>query len=96
MGDAQGEIGWVFHPDVGGQGLATEAAAALLDAAFHEVYLHRVMAQLDPRNLRSARLCERLGMRLEGVFREELWSKGEWTDTAVYAILASEWERRSR
>ena len=84
------EVGWAFHPDVAGQGLATEAAGALLDVAFDVYGLHRVSAQLDPRNTASARLCERLGMRREAHLRQDWWCKGEWTDTLVYGLLADD------
>lgn len=94
LADQQAEIGWAFSPDARGRGLATEAARELLAIAFAELRMHRVWAQLDPRNTASARLCERIGMRLEGHFREDTWFKGEWGDTAVYALLASEWTGR--
>ena len=92
--NAQGEIGWVFHPDVGGRGLATEAAVALVEAACDELHLHRVWAQLDPRNTASWKLCERLGMRREALLREESWFKGEWGDLAIYGLLRPEWDAR--
>lgn len=85
-----GEIGWVFDPDQGGQGLATEAARALLGLAFGELGLHRVIAQLDARNTKSAQLCERLGMRQEAHFVSNELFKGEWSDLLVYALLADE------
>jgi RimJ/RimL family protein N-acetyltransferase len=44
------EIGWTLHPDFFGQGYATEAANATLELAFGELGLHRVRAELDPRN----------------------------------------------
>ena len=91
--DASGatcEVGWVFHPDDAGRGFATEAAAAVLDHAFDHHGVHRVVAELDARNLASAALCERLGMRHEATHRQDLFSKGEWTDTLVYAALASD------
>ncbi len=87
---AVGEIGWAFHPSAAGRGLATEAAAAVLDVAFGHYGMHRVSAQLDPRNTASARLCERLGMHREALHRQSWWSKGEWTDTEVFAALASD------
>jgi RimJ/RimL family protein N-acetyltransferase len=90
----QGEVGWVVHPDFGGQGFATEAARALLRVGFAEFGLHRICAELDPRNAPSARMCERLGMRHEALFREDFWFKGEWGDSSIYAILRSEWERQ--
>jgi RimJ/RimL family protein N-acetyltransferase len=91
LADRQAEIGWALHPRYHGRGLATEAARELFVLAFADLGMHRVFAQLDPRNAASARLCERLGMRREAYFREDLWFKGEWGDTAVYALLAAEW-----
>lgn len=87
----QAEIGWVFHPDVQGRGYATEAARALTDAAFDQLGVHRVWAQLEPANTGSSRVCERLGMRREALFERASWFKGEWTDLAIYAIRADEW-----
>jgi RimJ/RimL family protein N-acetyltransferase len=88
------EIGWAMHRDHHGRGYMTEAASALLDLAFGELDRHRVFAQLDPRNTASAELCRRLGMRHEAHFVEDVWFKGEWGDTAIYAILAREWRER--
>ena len=95
MADRQAEIGWAFNPAFHGHGLATEAARELLALAFGDLAMHRAWAQLDPRNTASARLCERLGMRQEGHFRQDMWFKGEWGDTAVYALLAAEWRERA-
>jgi RimJ/RimL family protein N-acetyltransferase len=88
--NATGEIGWTLHPDHHGNGYMTEAAGAMLELAFGTLDLHRVRARLDPRNHASAALCRRLGMREEAHFREDIWFKGEWADTLVYAILARE------
>jgi RimJ/RimL family protein N-acetyltransferase len=89
--NATAEIGWTIHPDFAGQGYMTEAAGALLEIAFGTLGLHRVFAQLDPRNDPSIALCRRLGMREEAYFVEDLWFKGAWGDTAIYAILDREW-----
>jgi RimJ/RimL family protein N-acetyltransferase len=96
MADRQAEIGWAFNPDFHGRGLATEAARELLALAFGDLAMHRAWAQLDPRNTASARLCERLGMRQEAYFREDMWFKGAWGDTAIYALLAAEWRDQQR
>ena len=91
VANATGEIGWTLHPDFAGRGYMTEGASAVLDIAFEPIGLHRVFANLDPRNDASAALCERLGMRREAHFVEDLWFKGDWADTAIYAILDREW-----
>ena len=89
--DRQAELGWVLSPDYQHRGFATEAARELAGMAFEDLAMHRVWAQLDPRNPASARICERLGMRLEGHHREKMRMKGEWSDSLVYAILRAEW-----
>ncbi len=88
------EIGWTLHPDHTGSGYMTEAAQAVLNIAFNDLGLHRAIAVLDPRNRASAALCQRLGMREEARFLEDLWFRGAWGDTAVYAILDREWAAR--
>jgi RimJ/RimL family protein N-acetyltransferase len=87
----QGEIGFVFNPDYHGRGLAREAAEAMLRLGFEDLGLHRVCGRCDARNLASARLMERLGMRLEAHHVENEVMKGEWTDELVYAMLEQEW-----
>lgn len=84
------EVGWTLDPAHGGNGYATEAVAAVLRLAFERHDAHRAVAQMDARNGSSARLANRLGMRQEAHFRSDFWSKGEWTDTLVFAMLGSE------
>ena len=85
------ELGWSFNPQFTGHGYATEGAHALLRIAFDTMKLHRVIAELDPRNDRSVALCLRLGMRREAHFVEDMMFKGQWADTGVYALLEREW-----
>ena len=93
-GHRQGEIGFVFHPDYQGKGLAREAAEMMLHLGFAELALHRIIGRLDPRNLPSARLLERLGMRREAHFVDNQIFKGEWGGELVYALLDDEWRAR--
>jgi RimJ/RimL family protein N-acetyltransferase len=87
----RGEMGWAFHAAASGQGYATEAVRALIDLAFADYGMQRLIAKLDARNSASARLCERLGMTKEAHLRRDCWAKGEWTDMLVYGLLAEEW-----
>lgn len=93
--NSRAEIGWTLHPDFMGRVYATEAAEAVLEMAFARLRLHRVYAELDPRNDASIRLCRRLGMREEAHFVGDLWFKGGWADTGAYAILEPEWLARN-
>jgi RimJ/RimL family protein N-acetyltransferase len=90
----QAEIGFVFDPEHQGHGYATEAAEAVLALAFGAYDLHRVYGRLEARNLASARVLEKLGMRREAHLVENEWVKGEWQSELVYALLAREWRER--
>ena len=92
----QGEIGFTFSPQHQGQGYATEAVRRLLGYLFGELNLHRVTATCDVENLPSARLLERIGMRREGHFIENIWFKGTWGSEYLYAILNQEWQQEDR
>jgi RimJ/RimL family protein N-acetyltransferase len=90
----QGEIGYVFHPDHGGRGYATEAASAMLRLGFDQFGLHRIVGRIDARNTASARVLDRLGMRREAHFAQNMILQGEWSDEVVYAMLEDEWRAR--
>ncbi len=57
------ETGWQYDPDHWGKGYATEAAAALIDHAFNDIGLEKVVAFAVPANTASTRVMERIGMR---------------------------------
>jgi RimJ/RimL family protein N-acetyltransferase len=86
-----GEIGYTIDPAHQGRGYATEAARAMLDWGFGTFGLHRIIGRTEVRNAASARVLERLGMRLEARLVENEWVKGEWQSELVYAILDREW-----
>jgi putative hydrolase of HD superfamily len=92
----QAEFGITLALASQGQGLASEALRALFDYLFSELNLHRVTGSVDPRNTASMALLARVGMRQEGLHLESFWSKGEWTDDAVFALLAREWREGRR
>lgn len=95
VADQQAEIGYILHPDGQGQGLATEAARALLGFAFEVAGMHRVYARCDARNVASSRVMERLGMRQEAHLREHTHFKGGWDEELIFAILDREWFGRT-
>jgi RimJ/RimL family protein N-acetyltransferase len=89
--NAGGELGYVFNPDAGGRGYATEAASATLRLGFDGLGLHRIIARIDERNEPSARLARRLGMRQEARLVHNELFKGEWSTELDFAILADDW-----
>jgi len=93
----QADIGFTLSRDYQSKGLAAEAVSCLLDYAFGPLGLHRIVAVTDCRNARCVTLLERLGLRREGHFLQNVWFKGKWGDEYLYAILRDEWlERRDK
>ncbi|KIP51749.1 GNAT family N-acetyltransferase [Leucobacter komagatae] len=84
------EVGWVLDPRHSGKGFAAEAVRAIIALGFERGSLHRVVAQMDARNLASAKLASRVGMHREAHLRQDWWNKGEWTDTVVFGLLAGD------
>jgi RimJ/RimL family protein N-acetyltransferase len=84
------EIGWVIDPVYRGQGYAAEGARAVLDLGFGRLNLPRVVATCDPDNVASCRIMEKLGMRYEAHFRQDVLLDGQWRDEYFYAIPEEE------
>lgn len=90
----QARVGITLAADAQGRGYGTEALTVLLDYLLVDRGKHRVTADCDARNVASARLLERVGMRREGHHLRSSWWKGEWTDEYLYALLTEEWRAR--
>ena len=91
----RGDFSWAFARAEWGRGYATEAASALRDWGFEACALEKLAARLDPRNVASRRVAEKLGMRIEGTLRGERPDRdGGRADELVFGLLRSEWEPR--
>lgn len=86
------EIGWAIHPRLWGQGLATEAARALLAFAFTELQAHRVVAFSHAHNAASLQVMRKLGLQQEGLLRATRWWRNAWSNEVVFAILEQDWK----
>lgn len=63
------DIGFAIAREYWGAGLASEAAAAVLDHAARDIGLARVVGVVSPHNAASIRVLEKLGLRYEGLVR---------------------------
>lgn len=88
------EVGYILRRSHWGQGLMREALSGLMRYAFGVLALHRIEADVDPRNLASARTLEGLGFLQEGFLRERWIIDGVPSDSAIYGLLITDWERR--
>lgn len=80
------DVGYILHPDCWGRGLASEAVAAVVDHVFGTSEVDCLTADVDPENIASIRLLERLGFVPTGS-AERTWNiGGEWKNSLYYAL----------
>lgn len=88
----QVEIGYTLDKDFRRKGYATEALKIIIDYLINSLNKHRIIASIDPTNIDSIKLVERLGFRKEAHFVESIFFHGKWVDDLIYALLAKEWK----
>jgi RimJ/RimL family protein N-acetyltransferase len=86
------EIGYALGRAHWGRGYIHEALQAVMKYAFNELNLHRIEADVDPRNTASIKTLERLGFQREGFLRERWQVGGELQDALFYGLLRPDWE----
>ncbi|MBN1211625.1 MAG: GNAT family N-acetyltransferase [candidate division Zixibacteria bacterium] len=90
--NSRAELGyWVGKP-YWGQGYCTEAVEEVLRYGFEELELNRIHASHFSRNVASAKVMEKIGMKYEGCLRNHVYKWGEYLDLVYRAVLKSEYE----
>jgi RimJ/RimL family protein N-acetyltransferase len=87
------EIGYALGRPYWGKGYMQETLKAVISYAFEELDLHRIEADVDPRNTASIRTVERLGFQREGYLRERWQVNGEIQDALFYGLIRPDWEK---
>jgi RimJ/RimL family protein N-acetyltransferase len=89
------EVGWRFDPSCWGRGFATEAALAALREGFETLELDEITSIPQADNVRSGRVCERLGMRFaRAVAIPATDTRGGLTGQ-LYVMARAEWDARA-
>lgn len=85
------EVGFGVAQSSWGKGVVFEAVSALLHFGFEAMQLNRIEAEIDPENIGSARLLEKLGFEQEGYLPERWIVDGRVSDSALFGLLAKQW-----
>lgn len=85
------ELGYWLGAAFEGKGLVTTACQVMIEHAFKELGLNRVVISCAPENQRSRAIAEKLGFKQEGILRQSDWLKDQFVDQVVYGMLSSEW-----
>ena len=86
------ELGYSLSHSHWGKGLVPEASCAVMNWAFQTWGLNRIYSTCDPKNERSWRVMEKLGMVREGILRKHIKWQGEFRDVLYYGVLRNEWK----
>lgn len=91
------ELAYLLAGWAEGRGLLAEVGPAVLRWAFTELGMARVYCRVNPANVRSIRLAERLGFQREGLLRQDFRSgTGELADCYLYGLLAADFLARTK
>ena len=85
------EVGWRFHPDHWGRGLATEGARAALREGFTTLGLSEICSLPQSTNPPSSRVCERLGMSFRRTVQCAPTDRRGSVEARLYVMTAAEW-----
>ena len=87
-------LGYAAFVPHAGHGYVREGVGLVIDQAFGPLGLHRVEANIQPGNERSAALVRSLGFRLEGYSPRFLYIDGDWRDHERWAVVVDDWLAR--
>lgn len=87
------KLGFAIHADHWGRGLASDAAATMIEFGFETLSLHRISAAIGPTNEASVTIAKKLGMTYEGRLRDHVFTNGAWRDSLLFSILTDDWRR---
>ncbi|MBM7692172.1 ribosomal-protein-alanine N-acetyltransferase [Peribacillus deserti] len=81
------EIGYELSKDYWGKGIASEALEAVVMYGYQHFQLERIEALIEPANLSSQKLVEKLGFKREGCLRHYEFTCGKFDDLYMYSII---------
>lgn len=88
--DVRAEIGYAMKPEYWGNGFMHEALIKVIEFGFNELCLHSIEANVNPNNLSSIKLLEKLGFKREAYFKEDYFYNGKFFDSAIYGLLETD------
>lgn len=90
------EIGYAVLSKYQKLGYGFESANLLLKFGFKKLNAHKIVGMCNSENIGSAIIMRKIGMRREGIFREELFWHGKWTDQYFFSILDNEFLEKDK
>ena len=86
------ELGYWISRRFEGKGLVIKTCRVLIDYAFNELTLNRMVISCAAENQKSRAIPEKLGFKQEGILRQSEWLQDCFADMVIYGLLANEWK----
>jgi ribosomal-protein-alanine N-acetyltransferase len=87
-------IGYELTPEYWQQGIMTEVIPKIIEFGFNNLGLNRIEAFVEPENIGSRKVLEKVGFREEGVLKEHYFWRDRFVDNVLYALLKKEYNLR--
>ena len=81
------EVGFALLPAYWCKGIMYEALDAIIKFGFEKMNLHRIEADVNPGNIPSIKLLEKLNFKQEAYYKENIFFNGKFCDSAIYSLL---------
>jgi ribosomal-protein-serine acetyltransferase len=90
------ELGYWISERFEGRGLVITTCRVLIDYAFNELALNRIVISCSAENQKSRAIPEKLGFKQEGILRQSEWLQDRFVDMVIYGLLAKEWQDKKQ
>jgi [ribosomal protein S5]-alanine N-acetyltransferase len=80
-------VGYMLKSVFRNKGYASEGLIECVNFGFHNLNLHKMTASINPENMNSKKLLEKVGFRRNAILREERLVKNKWEDIELYELL---------
>ncbi|BCG59452.1 hypothetical protein PUR_28770 [Paenibacillus sp. URB8-2] len=86
------EIGYELTPEYWRQGYMTEVIQKIIEFGFNNLGLNRIEAFVEPENVGSRKVLEKIGLSEEGTLKEHFYWRNRFVETVIYAILKKDYK----
>jgi len=88
------EIGYWLDEEYNNKGIMTQSVKALVEYLFKELDIHRIQISVDPENVKSWAIPEKLGFTFEGTLREDQFINNKFQNSKIYSLLKSDYQEK--
>lgn len=85
------EVGIFLGKPYWNKGYGTDAMRVLVNFIFSEMNINKVKLEVFSFNERAIRSYEKVGFKIEGALREEIFRNGKYYNVIVMGLLRKEW-----